>query len=136
MQSVVGFVIRNSKREFLLVKRDAKPDIPYQGAWVFPGGGIEAGETPVRAAVREMLEEFGMRVRTEDLALVGEYTRGDGVRCIIFIYRGTEAPGPLQEGEEARWFSWREVCVQSLGFEQQRYLLPIIARSCGCSTEG
>lgn len=30
--------------------------------WAFPGGGIEAGETPEEAAVREVAEEVGLEV--------------------------------------------------------------------------
>lgn len=37
-----------------------KPDVP---AWWFPvGGALEAGETPVEAAVRETEEETGLRI--------------------------------------------------------------------------
>ncbi len=31
--------------------------------WTLPGGGLEAGETPAEAAVREVWEETGLRVR-------------------------------------------------------------------------
>ncbi|TWB10097.1 8-oxo-dGTP diphosphatase [Nitrospirillum amazonense] len=42
----------------LLVRRANPPDA---GFWGFPGGKIEAGETIENAAVRELLEETGVR---------------------------------------------------------------------------
>jgi 8-oxo-dGTP pyrophosphatase MutT (NUDIX family) len=33
--------------------------------WIAPGGGLEPGETPALAAVREVYEETGLRVRLE-----------------------------------------------------------------------
>jgi 8-oxo-dGTP diphosphatase len=38
--------------------------------WQFPAGGIEAGETPEEAAVRETLEETGLKV--EAASLIGQ----------------------------------------------------------------
>ena len=32
-------------------------------SWAFPGGGIEAGESPEQAAVRETAEEVGLEVK-------------------------------------------------------------------------
>ncbi len=42
--------------------------VPLAGYWEFPGGKVRHGETPADAAVRECLEESGLRVR-----IVGEY---------------------------------------------------------------
>ncbi|SMH56087.1 NUDIX hydrolase [Maritimibacter sp. HL-12] len=42
----------------LLVQRANPPD---QGLWGFPGGKVEAGETVVDAALRELAEETGLR---------------------------------------------------------------------------
>jgi ADP-ribose pyrophosphatase YjhB (NUDIX family) len=46
--------------EVLLIKR-GKP--PALGAWSFPGGSQELGETVVACAARELLEETGVRLR-------------------------------------------------------------------------
>jgi 8-oxo-dGTP diphosphatase len=44
-----------------MVQRSAQVSLP--GAWCFPGGHIEPGETPRRAIIRELVEELGILVR-------------------------------------------------------------------------
>lgn len=46
---------------------------PHQGRLALPGGHVDPGETSRAAAARELLEETGVRVAPEDLALVGVY---------------------------------------------------------------
>jgi mutator protein MutT len=43
--------------------------------YVFPGGGVEAGETPDQTAVREVGEELGLAVRIRRLVAKVLYTR-------------------------------------------------------------
>jgi putative (di)nucleoside polyphosphate hydrolase len=55
-QGVNAFVIDSNKR-FLLVQR-----INYKNnEWDFPGGGVEDGDTPKTAILRELEEEFGSK---------------------------------------------------------------------------
>ncbi|MDG1895093.1 MAG: NUDIX domain-containing protein [Fuerstiella sp.] len=53
----VAVVFDDKKENVLLVKRR---DVPI---WVLPGGGIDPGESPDVAAVREVQEESGLEVR-------------------------------------------------------------------------
>ncbi|HJV24307.1 MAG TPA: Nudix family hydrolase [Aromatoleum sp.] len=54
-----GVIVRPDGR-FLLGQR--APDTFYPGYWEFPGGKVEAGESPAGALVRELDEELGIRV--------------------------------------------------------------------------
>ncbi|MFI9244179.1 NUDIX hydrolase [Streptomyces sp. NPDC053086] len=51
----------------LMVRRRVKEG---ELSWQFPAGGIEDGETPEEAAVRETLEETGLKV--EAASLIGQ----------------------------------------------------------------
>lgn len=42
--------------------RDDYDWIPFPAHWDLPGGGAEPGETPVECALRELDEEFGLRL--------------------------------------------------------------------------
>jgi 8-oxo-dGTP diphosphatase len=46
----------------LAYRRDDKPCIPNPGLWDLPGGGREGDETPAETALREVEEEFGLRL--------------------------------------------------------------------------
>lgn len=55
-KSVSCIIFDDTKKKVLLLKRR---DIPV---WVLPGGGIEEGETPEAAALREAEEETGLKL--------------------------------------------------------------------------
>lgn len=58
---VAAAVILRADGQVLLAQRPAGK--AYAGYWEFPGGKLEAGETPHDALVRELHEELGLAVR-------------------------------------------------------------------------
>ena len=53
----VAAVIRNEARDVLVHQRRDN------GVWELPAGGVDPGEAPAQAVVREVYEETGLRVR-------------------------------------------------------------------------
>jgi ADP-ribose pyrophosphatase YjhB (NUDIX family) len=89
---VAAAVLVEKDGKVLLVRR---ANDPARGLWTLPAGFIDAGEDPVQAAVRECLEETGLRIRITDLldVLSGlEHPRG--VHIVIF-YRGEILEGEM-----------------------------------------
>ncbi len=60
---------------------------PFQGLLEFPGGGIEAGESPLQAAVREVEEEVGISVDPNLARFMGIYTNeGPGRTVLLYVH--------------------------------------------------
>ena len=58
----VGLMVLNAKGEVWIGRRLMRPDKEAPGgSWQMPQGGIDAGEAPAAAALRELAEETGMR---------------------------------------------------------------------------
>lgn len=82
----------------ILLAEHARGDSSY---WVLPGGGVEPGETPEQAAVRETLEETGLHVELDRLLFV-DGPRADGPVCIRnprYTYLARIVGGELRCGE-------------------------------------
>jgi putative (di)nucleoside polyphosphate hydrolase len=120
------------------------------GAWQFPQGGLETGETPEEAIWREVHEETGLTAA--DLTLLGRYPEplvyelppsarrkhtGLGQVQYWFYFRaGADFPplalGLRGEFRAARWAAFHDVVTETVAFRQQLYQrLETFARSQG-----
>ena len=99
---VVAAVIRDGDRIFAAARGYGE----YKGWWEFPGGKIEAGETPEEALVREIHEELDTEIRVGELIDTIEYdypTFHLSMDC--FWAEVIAGRLVLKEAEDARWLT-------------------------------
>ena len=63
---VVACALVDADRRVLIAQRPAGKQLA--GLWEFPGGKVEAGETPEQALIRELDEELGVSTKEACLA--------------------------------------------------------------------
>lgn len=51
----------------LALQRDTHPGLPWPGMWDLPGGGRDGDESPEACLLREVHEEFGLRLPPDRL---------------------------------------------------------------------
>lgn len=76
------------------------------GMWEFPGGKVEAGETPEAALVRELAEELGVSVEASCLAPAVFASEPLGDRHLIlmlFVLRKWQGIPEPREATALRW---------------------------------
>jgi len=103
---VVAAVIRREDKIFATARGYGE----FKGQWEFPGGKIEADETPQQALVREIKEELETEIEVGDLIDTVEYdypTFHLSMDC--FWARVISGGLILKEAEEARWLSRDEL---------------------------
>ena len=93
----------------------------HQGLWTLPGGGVEFGEHPDHAVVRELEEETGLVGEIESVAGVFSHVyrqsraaEGSDLHFLGILYHVRLVGGDLRDEvggttDAARWFSRAEL---------------------------
>lgn len=97
--------------DVLIIRRGKAP---YAGYWSLPGGKLEAGETPLQAAQRELLEETGVTAELGEpagtLTIDSRDERGAiRARFHLTIFMGAHVSGEPIAGDDAA-----EACFKPL----------------------
>ncbi len=86
--------------------------------WTLPGGGIEFGESPEEAVIREVKEETGYNIKVSELLGVNSFVKAniDEVHFIQIIYKAQIISGQMKSEIDGttdlcEWHSWDKVAV-------------------------
>lgn len=122
----IGIAVAWHEEKVLIGQRP--PGKPLAGYWEFPGGKVEADESPAEAAVRECWEETGVRATAERLYLTENFTYShDRVELHFFQCRVLEIPTRLLP--PFRWVTAAELRDFPFPPANQRLLSKLIAPS-------
>ena len=117
-------VIANEKTpKVLLIQRGIEP---YKDRWAFPGGFMNMDETTEECAIRELMEETGLKV--EELKEIGSYSKVDRdprgrtitVAYLAIVDKPTEVKGN-DDAAKAEWFSISE--LPPLAFDHDEIIM-------------
>lgn len=96
-------VVTDPGGRVLLVERGRDPQ---RGRWSVPGGRVEHGESLEEAAVRETLEETGLRVVVGRELWTVQVPVGDGREYEVHGFAASVVGGLLAAGDDAAEVRW------------------------------
>lgn len=88
--------------------------------WTFPAGFVELGETIEEGAMRETLEEVGIKIALKEIMGVYSYPKY-GAATVVYGARVSGGRARTsREAEEVRYFAPREIPWKELAFKSTR----------------
>jgi 8-oxo-dGTP diphosphatase len=103
---VSAFTLVTKADKLLLILRK---DPPFSRTWSLPGGHLEFGETIEKAAVREVREETGIRIRilrTRGFENLVFTDAGKPYHIVLFRFVGVPTGGRLRKGRDVAGAAW------------------------------
>lgn len=105
----------------VLLQREIEP---AKGAWSYPAGHQEVGETVEAAAVRETWEEICIRIKLQGLVGIYSYPNA-GIVTIVYWGRVPKGqkPAPGIESQSVAVFSPKDIPWKTLAFRSTKHAL-------------
>ena len=124
--SAGGLVVDKSGELGLLIGRIDKRG---RMLWSLPKGHIESGESPEEAALREVLEETGIKSSiTRSLGVIDFWFMAEGKRIhktvhhFLFAEKSGKLEAQLSEVDDVKWFPLDEI-AKTLAYPDERKLI-------------
>jgi len=126
----VGIMLINSEGKVWIGDRIGYSDDSHDTAWQMPQGGIDKGEKPLEAALRELKEEVGtdkadvlqesahwynydLPKAIQGKALKGKF-RGQTQRWFVLRFTGDDSDIDIAADEHQEFSSWRWADIDEL----------------------
>ena len=104
IKTVVCIALISENDQILISKRPPKKHL--SGFWEFPGGKVEAGETPENALIREIKEELNIDISRNCIAPLtfSEFDYNNfHLLLLLYVCRKWEGIPMPQEGQKLNW---------------------------------
>jgi 8-oxo-dGTP diphosphatase len=107
MRKVVAAIFRQGDRVFI-AKRHTHGSLP--GKWEFPGGKLEAGETPEQGLKREIREEFGIPIKVAGFYAESIFEhQGERMELLGYLAKMLREDITLNVHTEGKWVKIKEL---------------------------
>jgi len=127
--------LENNDEHVLMIHREKEDE--HRGLWLAPGGKVEPNEAPFETAVREMLEETGLKIEDPELKAVLSFPdQGDspfGDEWHVFVFYSNCYSGTLTEDCPEGQLEWipKDNLTELASWEGDRLFTPKILEP-GC----